>query len=73
MANEITPILDKLIAEKTIKSAFFIRYTDPHYHLRLRLNLCDKKLYAEVLEKLYDLLDPYFQNEMIWNLQFDSY
>lgn len=73
LANEITPILDKLIAEKTIKSAFFIRYTDPHYHLRLRLNLCDKKLYAEVLEKLYDLLDPYFQNEMIWNLQFDSY
>ena len=73
LANEVTPLLDHLIDEKMIKSAFFIRYTDPHYHLRLRLNLCDKKLYAEVLQKLYDSLDPYFQSEMIWNLQIDSY
>lgn len=73
LSNEINPILDKLIDEKIIKSAFFIRYTDPHYHLRLRLNLCDKKLYADVLQILYDSLDPYFQHEMIWNLQIDSY
>ncbi|AZA80376.1 hypothetical protein EG347_22750 (plasmid) [Chryseobacterium sp. G0186] len=73
LSNEIKPILDQLIDEGSIKSAFFIRYTDPHYHLRLRLNLHDKKSYAEVLQKLYNSLNPYFQDEMIWNLQIDSY
>lgn len=73
LATEIKPILDKLIDENRIKSAFFIRYTDPHYHLRIRLNVSNKKEYAEVLQLLYDSLDPYFQKEMIWNLQVDSY
>lgn len=69
----LKPILDELIAEKCIKKAFFIRYTDPHYHIRLRFHLNDQKLYSEVLQKLYEHLDPYFQEETIWNLQIDSY
>lgn len=31
------------------------------------------QLYSEVLQKLYEHLDPYFQEETIWNLQIDSY
>lgn len=69
----LKPILDELITENDIKKAFFIRYTDPHYHIRLRLQLNDQKLYAEVLQKLHENLNPYFQEETIWNLQIDSY
>lgn len=69
----LKPILDELITEKYIKKAFFIRYTDPHYHIRLRLQLNDQQLYAEVLQKLHENLNPYFQEETIWNLQIDSY
>jgi thiopeptide-type bacteriocin biosynthesis protein len=73
LLSGLKPILDELITENHIKKAFFIRYTDPHYHIRLRLHLTNQKLYAEVLQKLYENLNPYFQEETIWNLQIDSY
>ncbi|MFC3159950.1 thiopeptide-type bacteriocin biosynthesis protein [Chryseobacterium arachidis] len=73
LLSGLKPILDELITENHIKKAFFIRYTDPHYHIRLRLHLNDQKLYPEVLQKLHGHLDPYFQEETIWNLQIDSY
>lgn len=73
LLSNLKPILDEMISENHIKNTFFIRYTDPHYHIRLRLHLTDKKLYSEVLQKLYENLNPYFQEETIWNLQIDSY
>jgi len=69
----LKPILDELINRNYIKKIFFIRYTDPHYHIRLRLHLKDQKLYSEVLQQLHKYLNPYFQEETIWNLQLDSY
>ncbi|QDP85582.1 hypothetical protein FNJ88_08405 [Chryseobacterium sp. SNU WT5] len=73
LSTIIRPILDDLIKEDLIKSAFFIRYTDPNYHIRLRFNLKDNAKYGEVLQKIHQELDPYFQEETIWNLQIDSY
>lgn len=73
LLSGLKPILDELITENYINKAFFIRYTDPHYHIRLRVHLNDLKLYSEVLQKLHENLNPYFQEETIWNLQIDSY
>ena len=73
LLSELKPVLDELIAENQIKKAFFIRYTDPHYHIRLRLHIKEPQLFAAVLQKLYEHLNPYFQEETIWNLQLDSY
>lgn len=73
LSYSLKPVLDKLTEENKVQKAFFIRYTDPHYHIRLRLHLADQKFYSEVLQKLYEVLDPHFQQEMIWNLQIDSY
>lgn len=73
LLSGMKPILHELTNKNHIKKAFFIRYTDPHYHIRLRFHLSDQKLYSEVLQKLYEHLDPYFQEETIWNLQIDSY
>ncbi|MEG0928890.1 lantibiotic dehydratase [Chryseobacterium sp.] len=67
------PLLYELIESKAAESFFFIRYTDPHHHIRLRINLAQKELYAEVLQRFYEILDPYFQEETVWNLQIDSY
>lgn len=73
LLSGLKPILDEFINKNYIKKMFFIRYTDPHYHIRLRLHLNDQKLYSEVLQQLYKHLDPYFQEETIWNIQIDSY
>lgn len=73
LLSGLKSILDDLLSENYINSVFFIRYTDPHYHIRLRLHLLDKKLYSEVLQKIYENINPYFQEEVIWNIQLDSY
>lgn len=71
--SELSPLLNQLIRNEVAKSYFFIRYTDPHFHIRLRLNLVDKASYSDVLQKFYEILNPHFQEETIWNLQIDSY
>ncbi|WP_312392129.1 lantibiotic dehydratase [Chryseobacterium sp.] len=73
LSDLIFPVLNELVGSNLMKSSFFIRYTDPHYHIRLRIELSDTKYYSEVLQKLYTVLNPYFQEQMIWNLQLDSY
>ena len=73
LSQEFNSILKSLILDGLVKSSFFIRYTDPHYHIRFRLHLLDKTLYSTVLQKIYENLDPYLQNKMVWNIQIDSY
>lgn len=73
LAEVLKPILDGLIKDNIIKSSFFILYTDPHYHIRFRVNLINTGLYSEVLQRIYTVLNPYLQQETIWNLQIDSY
>ena len=73
LSSEIKPLLDEFISNEIIKGAFFIRYTDPHHHIRLRLNLVDKKSYSDVLQKIQEILNYYFQKKIIWNIQLDTY
>ncbi|WP_294314272.1 lantibiotic dehydratase [uncultured Chryseobacterium sp.] len=73
LANEIKPLLDELLLHKVIKSAFFIRYTDPHYHIRLRINLHHQQSFSDVLMRIHEVLDYYFQKKMVWNIQLDTY
>ena len=39
LLNVVKPAIDRLSAEGVITEAFFIRFTDPHYHIRFRLHL----------------------------------
>lgn len=38
LLNVIKPIISISLAEKMIDKAFFIHYTDPHYHIRFRMH-----------------------------------
>lgn len=73
LSRLIKPLITDLIEGEVIKSAFFIRYVDPHYHIRLRLNLNNIKDYLVVLQKLQKIIEPYFHERTIWNFQLDSY
>lgn len=69
----LQPLLSAWKSDGMIKSFFFIRYTDPHYHIRLRLNLKDTSFFPGILQNLYTALDPYMKNHAIWNVQLDTY
>jgi thiopeptide-type bacteriocin biosynthesis protein len=73
LRDVIKPVLDQLAEDKIVQSSFFIRYMDPHHHIRIRLKLKNKNHYSEAIRQLHETLDPYFQEESIWNIQADSY
>lgn len=76
LLNVIKPAIHSLLASNVIKKAFFIRYTDPHYHIRFRLQLVNsinKYYFAIAIKCIYDLLHPFSANRIVWNIQLDTY
>ena len=76
LLNVVKPAIDSLLEKHLIRKAFFIRFTDPHYHIRFRLHVKDKTdvhPFAEVLKTVYDLLNPFCENGFVWKVQLDTY
>ncbi|MBV8327462.1 lantibiotic dehydratase [Chryseobacterium sp.] len=69
----LSPLLMDWKAKNMISSFFFIRYTDPHYHIRLRLHLNEASHFAEILRAFYEAVNPYIENQAVWNIQLDTY
>ncbi len=69
----IKPFTEKLIRENYIKKWFFIRYTDPNYHIRFRVELTDKKNIGHVIHEFNNLLQEYIESKSVWLLQIDCY
>lgn len=56
-----------------IDNWFFIRYADPHHHLRLRFHLTDFSKIGGVLESIKTQFIPYIEEGIIWKVQLDTY
>ncbi|MBO9732521.1 MAG: lantibiotic dehydratase [Chitinophaga sp.] len=68
----LLPLTAQLIAEDVIDKWFFIRYTDPEHHLRIRFHHGQRKdFWKIVLERLYDALAQLPDN--IYRIQTDTY
>lgn len=69
----IKPFTEQLIRENYIKKWFFIRYTDPNYHIRFRLEFTDKKNIGHVINEFNKLLQEHLESKYVWSLQIDCY
>jgi thiopeptide-type bacteriocin biosynthesis protein len=69
----INPVANKLISENIIDQWFFIRYTDPHHHLRVRFHCTSVTSIAAVINYLYPFLLEMVKDEFIWKIQTDVY
>ena len=67
------PLIAQWLETSTIKSWFFIRYTDPDNHLRLRLWVPEKTNISTVLTAVEQNLAPYLEQDLIWKVQLDTY
>ena len=73
LINEINAIVEELLLKKVIDKFFFIRFSDPNYHIRLRFHLIDKsKLYIIIL-LLNRSLKYYIDERLIQNFLTDTY
>lgn len=73
LAEGLAPMAQKLVAEGHIDSWFFIRYSDPHKHLRIRFHIKSQEAAAEVIKSLNDCLSPWLYSKEVWNVTCDSY
>lgn len=69
----IKPIITELLKNNLIDKWFYIRYSDPKNHLRIRFHCSENKNIFEVINKLNPYLKEYLISDLIWNIQIDTY
>jgi lantibiotic biosynthesis protein len=73
LQSAIHPLVQTLLEEKIIDSFFFIRYSDPNFHLRLRIYVADITRLGYVLNFVQEHIQKFLQQRLIWNVQNDTY
>lgn len=56
-----------------IKQWFYIRYSDPENHIRLRIQLFNESDMYKVLSFINNVLNHSLKNTIIWKIQIDTY
>jgi len=59
--------------ENNCEKAFFIRYADPDWHIRLRIKLTETSSYQKILEKVSEIIEPYRDSGIISKVLMDEY
>ena len=73
IANEIFRFIDKLKIEGLITKWFFIRYSDPDFHLRIRVRLKDVSDIGTIISLFYLTIKRLEAKNLIWKVQIDTY
>lgn len=66
------PFAQKMLRQKVIDKWFFIRYADPHHHIRMRLHLRDANN-PFAWQAFKQAILPAFKQKLISRLQMDTY
>ncbi len=69
----ISPLTNQLLENNLIEKWFFIRYSDPEPHLRIRFYITDLQKLAVIIITIKEFLEPYIISKQIWNVQIDIY
>jgi thiopeptide-type bacteriocin biosynthesis protein len=69
----IPVIIRDLHKKKSIEKWFFIRYSDPYFHLRIRLLITESKYIGEIINIFYKKLNQWNKNDLLWKIQYDTY
>lgn len=73
LTDIIKPIAESLIQENIIDKWFFIRYTDPKHHIRLRFHHRDPRNTEKIIIHLQPYLTKLLNQDLIWKIQVDTY
>jgi thiopeptide-type bacteriocin biosynthesis protein len=69
----VTPVVRDAFAAGAADSWFFIRYSDPEWHLRVRFHGTPEALHAQVLPALQAAAAPLLDDGRLWRFQLDTY
>ena len=73
LTDLIKPITEELLKQKLIDEWFFIRYSDPDSHLRVRFHISKTENLARVILGMNEKLSFYLESNQVWDIQLLSY
>lgn len=73
LVDYLLPFFNDLKDNKKIDDYFFIRYTDPQFHIRVRLHVNDVLNYGFIFKEFANVFAPCLDSGLIWNIQCDTY
>jgi thiopeptide-type bacteriocin biosynthesis protein len=69
----VSPVAREALAAGEADGWFFIRYSDPEWHLRVRFHGDPARLHSGILTRLHAALDPLLADGRVWRVQLDTY
>ena len=73
LTTAVRPLVHTLAASGSVSRWFFIRYSDPHEHLRIRFNGTRETLSQRVLPLVSETLNPLLSSGILWKIELDTY
>jgi thiopeptide-type bacteriocin biosynthesis protein len=73
LRDVVAPIATEALVAGDASHWFFIRYSDPHNHLRVRFFGDPARLFGTVLPALHDATAPLLDDGSMWRIQVDTY
>lgn len=73
LVDTLYPIIKRLLKSDVIKQWFFIRYGDPEFHLRIRVELEHEDNLSIVLAALNKRLIPLYNHHLLHKIVIDTY
>jgi len=73
VAERLGPLMHQLRDEGLVEELFFLRLTDPDYHLRLRVRPREASCLGEIITRINVFFQPEVKSGVIWKVQLDTY
>ena len=73
LKNELYGYVQEILKNDLIDKWFFIRYSDPDFHIRLRLHLKETRNFNYIFNRFFVTCNPLVHSGLVWNIQCDTY
>lgn len=73
LIETLKPLTEDLITQQVIDQWFFLRYSDPDFHIRIRFHLTDVAAIGNVIIAVNQALKNYVKEDLLWKIQTDTY
>ena len=73
LKNSLSGYVREMQEKNIVDKWFFIRYTDPDFHIRLRLHMSEERNFSCIFNRFYEMFLPLIDTGLIWNIQCDTY
>jgi thiopeptide-type bacteriocin biosynthesis protein len=69
----IAPVVKRLQKTQSFEKWFFIRYSDPDFHLRIRFLTSEVQVIGEIIDLFHRKLERWNKDRLLWKMQLDTY